>query len=72
MHRTFLVAGTAIIASMIGASAICSVSSDGAGHTSLGELIHPVGMTLVERPEPQAAITTTSFRFMRRDSPRVS
>jgi len=26
------------------------------------------GMKLVERPEPQAAITTSSFRFMRRDS----
>jgi hypothetical protein len=29
-------------------------------------------MTLVERPEPQAAITTSSFRFMRRDSPGMS
>jgi len=31
------------------------------------------GMTLVERPEPQPADEPTSlFRFMRRDSPRVS
>ena len=30
------------------------------------------GMKLVERPEPPAAITTSSFRFMRRNSPRVS
>ena len=30
------------------------------------------GMTLVERPEPEPAITRSSFRFMRRDSPRAS
>ena len=30
------------------------------------------GMKLVERPEPQAAQTTSSFRFMRRDSSRLS
>jgi hypothetical protein len=29
-------------------------------------------MTLVERPEPEPAITRSLFRFMRRDSPRVS
>ena len=30
------------------------------------------GMTLVERPEPDATLNDVSFRFMRRDSPRVS
>ena len=30
------------------------------------------GMTLVERPEPQAAINDVVVRFMRRDSPGMS
>jgi hypothetical protein len=68
MHRIFLMAGTAIIASMIGASPFAQSGATAPAstppvsqcyppqYTLSGELSLPAGMKLVERPELQAAI----------------
>jgi hypothetical protein len=84
MHHIFLVGGTAIIASMIGASPFAQSAATGAPstppvsqchplqYTSLGEIIHPAGMKLMEPHEPQAAINDIIVQVMRRDPLRVS